>query len=66
MEHPDEVFGFAERFGRGRARKHVEMFSNRDTLGLPEDVREGLRAMFDRAADLDLARPLSTFEVIDP
>ena len=65
MEHFDEAFAFASRFGRGCAQKHVEMFSNTDTLCMPRDVRCAMRLMFDRVAELGIAPRLTDIEVID-
>jgi 1,4-dihydroxy-6-naphthoate synthase len=65
MDHVDEAFAFASRFGRGCAKQHVEMFSNADTLCMPQDVRRAMRVMFDRVAGLGLTPPLREIEVID-
>jgi 1,4-dihydroxy-6-naphthoate synthase len=65
LEHAEEAFAFAGSFGRGQARRHVEMFSNRDTLCAPDDVRQGMRVMFDRVAAMGLVPRLGSFEVID-
>jgi 1,4-dihydroxy-6-naphthoate synthase len=65
MEHFDEAFAFASRFGRGCAQRHVEMFSNADTLCMPPDVRRAMRVIFDRVAALGIAPALREIEVID-
>jgi 1,4-dihydroxy-6-naphthoate synthase len=65
MEHVDEAFAFASRFGRGCARQHIEMFSNADTLCMPADVRQAMRLMFNRVAELGIAPTLERIEVID-
>lgn len=63
--HFDEAFAFASKFGRGCAAQHVEMFSNDDTLCLPEDVRQAMRVIFDRVAALGIGPKVDKFEVID-
>ena len=65
LEHPDEAFAFASRFGRGRARKHVEMFSNEDTTRLPADVRQAMSVLFERVAQMGIGPALNGFEVIE-
>lgn len=65
LEHFDEAFAFASRFGRGCSQQHVAMFSNEDTLRLPDDVRVALRVMFERVAELGIGPRLSEFEIID-
>lgn len=64
-EHFDEAFAFASCFGRGCAGDHVAMFSNGDTVRLPEDVRRAMRIMFGRVASLGIGPALAEFEVID-
>jgi len=64
-EHFDEAFAFASRFGHGCAREHVAMFSNDDTLCLPEDARQAMRMIFDRIASLHIGPKIDAFEVID-
>lgn len=64
-EHFDEAFAFASRFGRGCAAQHVQMFSNDDTLRLPEDVRRAMRVMFGRVAALGIGPKVDRIEVID-
>jgi 1,4-dihydroxy-6-naphthoate synthase len=66
LQNPEPAFAFAHQFGRGKARKHVEMFSNRDTLCLPADAREGLRLLLARRAALGMAAPPAAIEFIDP
>ena len=41
------------------------MFSNADTLRMPDDVRAATRIMFDRVADLGIAPRIDQYEVID-
>lgn len=65
LNHFDEAFAFASRFGRGCSRRHVEMFSNQDTLHMADDVREALSLMLRRVADLNLGPRVESFEVID-
>jgi 1,4-dihydroxy-6-naphthoate synthase len=65
QQHPDEAIPFANQFGRGCARDFVKMFSNSDTLCMPEDARRGMRAFFDRLAETGLARKINQIEVID-
>jgi len=65
QDHFDEAFAFASQFGRGCSQKHVELFSNDDTMCLPQDARRAMRIMFDRVAALGIAPPIDSFEVID-
>lgn len=65
LDHFDEAFAFASRFGRGCAADHVRMFSNQDTLCMPADVRKALRVMFDRVAALGIAPRIDEIEVVD-
>jgi 1,4-dihydroxy-6-naphthoate synthase len=65
LEHPEEAYAFALRFGRGLARRHVAMFSNADTLRAPDDVRRAMRLLFDRVAALGLGPSLGSFEIVD-
>lgn len=64
-DHYDEAFRFASTFGRGCATEHVELFSNQDTLCLPDDARRAMRVMFDRVVALGIGPAIQTFEVID-
>jgi len=64
-DHFHEAFAVASQFGRGCAANHIAMFSNGDTLCLPEDARQALRVMFDRLATLGLAPRLDEVEIID-
>ena len=64
-EHFDEAFAFASCFGRGCAGDHVAMFSNGDTVRLPDNVRRAMQVMFDRVAALGIGPKLDRFEVID-
>jgi 1,4-dihydroxy-6-naphthoate synthase len=64
MEHPDEAVAYARGFGRGCASRFVEMFSNHDTLSLPEDAIDALHALFRRVADMGLVPGIASFEVI--
>jgi 1,4-dihydroxy-6-naphthoate synthase len=63
--HAEEACGYANRFGRGRAEQFVEMFSNRDTLCMPADVRRALRVLFDQLAQLGAAPATGEIEVVD-
>ena len=65
IENGDEAFAFASRFGRGLARKHVQMFRYQDTLCLPHDVHQALHVLFDRVAALEIGPMIKSFEVID-
>ena len=65
LDHYAEAFAFASQFGRGCAEQHVAMFSNQDTLRMPEDARQSLRVMFDRVAALGIGPRLDEYEVID-
>ena len=64
LDHLDEAMGFAGKFGRGCAKPFVEMFSNQDTLSLPDDAVRALRVLFDRVAILGLGPRLAAYEVI--
>jgi 1,4-dihydroxy-6-naphthoate synthase len=65
LDHTEEAMRCASTFGRGCADEFVPMFSNDDTLRMPNDVRRGLRVLFDRVHDLGLAPKIETIEVID-
>lgn len=65
LRHPDEAFAFASRFGRGKARRHVEMFCSEDTLRLPSDVRRALRVLFDRVAGAGLGPRLANVDIVE-
>lgn len=65
FDHPEETYAYASRFGRGKARKHVEMFSNTDTLRLQPDVVRALRVMFDRLESSGLAPHVPSIDVVD-
>jgi 1,4-dihydroxy-6-naphthoate synthase len=65
LDHMDESLAYARSFGRGCADSFVPMFSNTDTLLMPHDVRQGLRALFDQIADAGLGPRVDTIEVID-
>ena len=63
--HAAEACAFANRFGRGRAQQFVAMFSNRDTLCMPADVRRALRVLFDQLAQFGVAPAAGEIEVVD-
>jgi 1,4-dihydroxy-6-naphthoate synthase len=63
--HAEEAFAYANRFGHGRAKQFVAMFSNADTLCMPADVRVALRVLFNQVAQLGIAPNLQNIEVID-
>ncbi len=63
--HYDEAFAVASQVGCGHAEDHIRMFSNDDTLYLKEDVRQAMRIMFTRIADLGLGPRLDTYEILD-
>jgi 1,4-dihydroxy-6-naphthoate synthase len=65
IENEDEAFAFASRFGRGLARKHVQMFRYQDMLCLPQDVHQALLVLFDRVAAMGIGPMIKSFEVID-
>jgi len=65
IEHPETAMDYANGFGRGCSDTFVPMFSNTDTLKLPEDVRRGLAVLFDRLASLKLMPELASYEIID-
>ena len=64
LEHRDEAIAFAARFGRGCTPRFVDMFSNADTLRMPEDVEQALAIVFKQVSDLGLAPALESYEVI--
>lgn len=65
IEHPETAMGYANGFGRGCSDTFVPMFCNTDTLKLPDDVRRGLRVLFDRLAEMKLMPELPSYEIID-
>lgn len=65
LDHRDEAMAFATRFGRGCCSRHVEMFSNADTLHLAPDVRQAMRLLFERVAMLGFGPPMGDTEVIE-
>jgi 1,4-dihydroxy-6-naphthoate synthase len=65
LDHDEEALAFARRFGRGQATSFIPMFSNDDTLRMPDDVRRGMRVLFDRIAALGIAPRIEECEVID-
>lgn len=64
-ENYDEAFAFASRFGRGCAAQHIGMFSNDDTVCLPDDARRALSIMFERVAGLGIGPRIESYEIID-
>ncbi len=65
MDHREEAMEFASQFGRGCCSRHVEMFSNADTLRLTPDVRTAMQLMFERVAKLGIGPRIDAFEVIE-
>ena len=65
-DHYAEAFAAASQVGRGCAEDHIRMFSNDDTLYLQEDVRQAMKIMFDRVAELGIGPKLDGFEIIEP
>ena len=65
LDHPEPAMAYANRFGRGCSSSFVPMFSNTDTLTMPDDVRCGLSLLFDRLAALGLMPALKSYEIID-
>lgn len=65
IDHSEEAMAFAGRFGRGCAAAFVPMFSNEDTICLPDDVRRGLDLLFERVAAMGIGPKLNGYEVID-
>ena len=65
VAHQEEVYAYANGFGRGRARDHVEMFRMEDFLRLPDDVRKAMRIMFDRVAAMGLGPEVESFEIVE-
>lgn len=63
--HAEEACAYANGFGRGRAEQFVAMFSNRDTLCMPPDVRRALRVLFEQLGQLAGAPAVEQIEVID-
>ena len=63
--HSAEVYEYASRFGRGMAREHIEMFRIEDFLRIPEDVREAMKIMFGRVAEMGLGPDIGSFEIIE-
>jgi len=61
----DEVYAFANQFGRGCAKDHVAMFRIEDFLRLPVDVREAMDILFDRVASMNIGPRTDSFEVIE-
>jgi 1,4-dihydroxy-6-naphthoate synthase len=64
LDHLDEALAAASQFGRGCTRQFVSMFSNGDTLNMPDDVERALPVLFERVASLGLGPQLNDFEVI--
>lgn len=60
-----EAFAFASRFARGCAEQHVAMFSNQDTLCMPQDVRQALTLMCERVAQLGIGPAITACEIVD-
>ncbi len=65
FHNSDEVYAFANQFGRGNAKNHVEMFKIEDFLCLPEDVRKAMHILFDRVASMGTGPRINSFEVIE-
>lgn len=64
MENRDAAHAFTKQFGRGLTEEHLAMFEAADSLRFGADVREGLRLMFDRIAELGLGPSVASFDVI--
>jgi len=64
LDHMDEALSFAGQFGRGCTQQFVGMFSNQDTLAMPNDVERALPVLFDRVAELGLGPKVDHCEVI--
>jgi 1,4-dihydroxy-6-naphthoate synthase len=60
-----EAFEHARQFGRGLAEEHISMFSNEDTLALQEDVRRGMRLLFDRVAEHGIGPAVDRIDIIE-
>ena len=65
FENSKKVYSFANQFGRGLAKEHIEMFRIEDFLCLPEDVRKAMKIMFERVATMNIGPRIDTFEVIE-
>lgn len=65
LSHSDDAMKYVGCMGRGCADTFVPMFSNTDTLRMPDDVRRAMRLLFDRLADRGWAPRLDSIEVID-
>ncbi len=63
LAHREEAVAFARGFGRGEGSRfrdeYIDKFANRDTVSMPQDVRDGLAELFRRAHEAGLieARP---------
>ena len=44
--------------------RFVSMFANQDSVGMPADVREGLRVLFAEAIDLGLVHSLPPLDIV--
>jgi 1,4-dihydroxy-6-naphthoate synthase len=64
LDHRDEALAYAATFGRGCTPQFVGMFSNADTLCMPEDVERALGLVFSRFASLGISPSLTDYEVI--
>jgi 1,4-dihydroxy-6-naphthoate synthase len=66
--HAEEALTWVSRFGRGVegqcTRQFVSMFANQDSVGMPADVREGLRVLFAEAIDLGLVHSLPPLDIV--
>jgi 1,4-dihydroxy-6-naphthoate synthase len=65
-EHYQQAFAAASQVGRGCAEDHIRMFSNDDTLYLKQDVRQAIKIMFDRVAELGIGPKLEHYDIIEP
>jgi 1,4-dihydroxy-6-naphthoate synthase len=70
LDHPTEAMNFARNFGRGPASKvrdeFVAKFANDDTLLMPQDVREGLRTLFEKALERGFIDHPPLLDIVDP
>lgn len=70
LEHPKAAMDFAANFGRGPQsavrEDFVAKFANEDTLLMPEDVRMGLKTLFDNALSRDFIDHMPPLDLVDP
>jgi len=69
LDHSEEVLRRVSRFGRGSdggcTQQFVNMFANRDSLQMPEDVRAALGVLLTQVVDLGYGETVPIFEIIE-